>query len=87
MPRVSKPQPETPSGPRLVRKTTPKPPTPPPIVTHDQIALRAYEIFEREGFEHGRHLDHWFRAEQELADVLLTPRAAKKVAGTPRARR
>ena len=83
MPRASKTQPDAPARPRLVRKTTPKAPAPPPPgVSHEQIALRAYALFEQQGFQHGYHLDHWFRAEQELTDVLLTPRPAKKVADT-----
>jgi hypothetical protein len=35
------------------------------VTTHDDIALRAYAIFESEGG--GDHVDHWLRAEQELA--------------------
>src|SRR5262245_53395568 len=30
------------------------------------IAQRAYELFEQEGFPHGRDLDHWFKAESEF---------------------
>ena len=33
-------------------------------VAHDEIAVRAYAIFEREGG--GDHVDHWLRAEREL---------------------
>ncbi len=29
----------------------------------DEIAKVAYEIFEREGMIHGRHLEHWCEAE------------------------
>ena len=31
-----------------------------------EIALRAWEIWQREGCPEGRDLDHWLRAEQEL---------------------
>lgn len=34
--------------------------------THESIALRAYELFERRGREHGRDLDDWLQAEREL---------------------
>jgi hypothetical protein len=34
--------------------------------THDEVALRAYEIWEREGCPAGRDLDHWSMAESEL---------------------
>jgi hypothetical protein len=36
--------------------------------THDDIALRAYEIYLRDGAPHGRDLEHWLRAEAELRD-------------------
>jgi len=32
---------------------------------HDSIAKRAYELFERDGHEPGRALDHWLIAEKE----------------------
>jgi hypothetical protein len=31
--------------------------------THDEIAERAYAIWEREGRPHGRDLEHWLTAE------------------------
>jgi hypothetical protein len=34
--------------------------------TDEQIAQRAYEIFEREGSVHGNNEQHWFRAIEEL---------------------
>jgi HSP20 family molecular chaperone IbpA len=33
---------------------------------HENIARRAFEIFENDGGSWGRDLDHWFRAEAEL---------------------
>ena len=33
-----------------------------------EITRRAYEIWMSEGAEHGCDLDHWLRAERELAD-------------------
>src|SRR3954470_1762721 len=32
----------------------------------DEIAARAYEIYEREGRSDGRAMDHWLQAESEL---------------------
>ena len=32
----------------------------------NEIADRAYDIWEREGRPHGKALDHWLRAETEL---------------------
>jgi hypothetical protein len=34
--------------------------------THEQIAARAYEIYERDGYQEGRELEYWLRAELEL---------------------
>jgi hypothetical protein len=34
--------------------------------THDEIAARAYSIFEERGRPHGRDLEHWFEAEAQL---------------------
>jgi hypothetical protein len=83
MPRVSKSQSAAPTGPRLVKKSAPKPIVE-QAVTHERIAMRAYEIYEQEGFAHGNHLDHWLRAEREL--VTIAPVPSKRAADT-RARR
>jgi hypothetical protein len=34
--------------------------------THDEIARRAYQLFEERGREPGREWEDWFRAEREL---------------------
>lgn len=34
--------------------------------TRDEIARRAYQLFEERGREPGRELEDWFRAESEL---------------------
>lgn len=34
--------------------------------THDDIARRAYALFEERGREHGHHIEDWLRAEREL---------------------
>lgn len=41
--------------------------TPPPL-THDVIAMRAYELYLGDGAPQGRELEHWLRAESELRD-------------------
>lgn len=38
-----------------------------PILSHEEIEQRAYEIYLRRGGGDGRDLDDWFAAEQELA--------------------
>jgi len=35
-------------------------------VSEDDIARRAYEIYESRGAQHGSDLDHWLEAEREL---------------------
>ena len=34
--------------------------------SHEQIAIRAYEIWQLRGGFHGGHEDDWYQAEQEL---------------------
>jgi hypothetical protein len=83
MPRPSKPQPTTPTGPRLVKKRAPQLPIS-TEVTHEQIAIRAYELFEQDGFVHGHHVDHWLTAEQELRNVPALQRPKRAAAARPR---
>ncbi len=44
--------------PRRNRATTP---------SHDDVALRAYELFQARGSEPGHDLEHWLDAESELS--------------------
>ena len=37
-----------------------------PAVTSNDIARRAYELFERRGRTHGAELDDWLEAERQL---------------------
>lgn len=74
--KTSKPQPDAPTGPRLVKRTTSKPKADTlaqPDVSHEQIATRAYEFFQQEGGLHGHHMDHWLRAERELREFTQQP--------------
>lgn len=75
MPRPSKPKRDAPTGPRLVKRTAakPKPSVVQPDLTHEQIAMRAYELFTQEGGAHGQHVDHWLRAERELTAFTQQP--------------
>lgn len=36
------------------------------VVTHEQIARRAYELFESRGRQPGRETEDWIQAEREL---------------------
>jgi hypothetical protein len=38
--------------------------------TEDQIARRAYELYEQRGGEHGYDLDDWLQAERELREPV-----------------
>jgi hypothetical protein len=37
--------------------------------TEDEIARRAYQLFEARGGEHGRDREDWFQAERELRQL------------------
>ena len=39
-----------------------------PDVPQSAIAERAHQIYEREGYPEGLHLEHWLQAEREIAD-------------------
>jgi hypothetical protein len=42
----------------------------------DAIAAHAYELWVADGYQHGKHEDHWLRAEAELrAQLPSTPRS------------
>jgi hypothetical protein len=36
-----------------------------------RVSRRAYELWEQEGGEHGRHEDHWHRANAEIEDDVV----------------
>jgi len=36
---------------------------------HEQIAARAYALWQAEGQPDGRHEEHWYRAAREIAAV------------------
>lgn len=40
------------------------------LPTEDQIRARAYEIYEAQGYENGREVEHWLIAERELRDAV-----------------
>jgi hypothetical protein len=49
------------------RKTTTARPL---LATHDQIALRAHELYERSGRQPGREVEFWLEAERQLREEL-----------------
>lgn len=61
----------------------------------DQVRVIAYSIWEDEGKPHGRHLDHWFRAEaicrdrerRSQASAVAETAAPRKVSPRAKARR
>ena len=48
-------------------------------ITYEQIAQRAYEIWEREGKPEGKEQEHWFKAEEELREGGLKKQKGKKI--------
>jgi len=56
---------------------------------HERISERAYQIWVAEGRGHGRHDEHWQRAEREIAEEELRVAAAMadRAAGTAASRR
>ena len=46
---------------------------------HARIALAAYFIAEKRGFEPGHELDDWFAAEAELAQAEQRPRVTNPI--------
>ena len=56
------------TGKSPARRTAASPATtaPAPLLTHEAIATRAYELFLRRGAGHGQDFEDWLAAEQEL---------------------
>ncbi len=48
-------------------------------ITYEQIAQRAYEIWEREGKPEGKEQEHWLRAEEELRSKDLKKQKGRKI--------
>ena len=44
----------------------------------ERIKQRAYELWQSEGHGHGRHEDHWHRAEREIAAEAAGPGGAPR---------
>jgi hypothetical protein len=49
----------------------------------ERIRQRAYAIWQSEGHGHGRHEDHWRRAEREIAAEEAGPSKAPRRAARP----
>ena len=50
----------------------------------ERIKVRAHQLWEAEGKPHGRHDDHWRRAEEEIdAEGAASSRAFADAVGTP----
>jgi hypothetical protein len=57
-----------------------------PALSRDEIAALAWQIWEKEGSQHGRDQEYWFRAEQQLLAARQqeitpanVPAAARKI--------
>jgi hypothetical protein len=59
-------------------KRVPAAAAPPAAISHEDIARRAYEIYEARGKTGGSPLEDWVLAEQELASLLARAVPKKK---------
>lgn len=48
--------------------------TVPSMPSHEQVSLRAYEIYQSGGYAQGRDQQDWLRAEQEMLAKVVTGR-------------
>jgi len=53
--------------PKVKAETTKKPRKPKAGPTHDQIAFRAYQIYQERGYTPGDPMQDWLQAERDLA--------------------
>jgi len=51
--------------------------------SQNDIAKRAYEIYERNGCQPGREMENWLAAEAELIAAAQKPEAARRPRATP----
>jgi hypothetical protein len=48
-------------------------------INYEDIARRAYELWENEGKPEGKGQEHWLRAEEELRNKDLKKQKGKKI--------
>lgn len=62
-----------------IKETTPRKPRKKPaakeLLLHEEIAKKAYELYELNGREDGKHIEHWLEAEK-----LVTGKKRRKKA-------
>ena len=80
MPRSSRSATGATDPPRTRRPSSKKPNGAANGVSGEEVARRAYEIYESRGRNHGMDLDHWLEAERELkaGPTDVKPRKARK---------
>jgi len=49
------------------------------IITYEEIANRAFEIWQKEGSIEGKEQDHWLRAEAELRKERMKEQKGRKI--------
>jgi len=49
-----------------------------PVPTHDEIAARAYQIYQERGYTPGDPMLDWLQAEQELSATAKPKKATRK---------
>lgn len=66
MPRTNKPANGSSDTPKPARRSKKGNGAAEPFNNPDEVARRAYEIYQRRGGDHGADLDDWLAAEREL---------------------
>jgi hypothetical protein len=51
-----------------------------PALSRDEIAALAWQLWEKEGSQHGRDQEYWYRAEKQLLAAREIPRASDPAA-------
>ena len=66
--------------PKAKSETTKKPRKPKAGPTHDEVAFRAYQIYQERGYTPGDPMEDWLQAERELGGTpKKSARKPKKV--------
>ncbi len=47
----------------------------------DEVARRAYELWEQDGYQHGNHAKHWADAEKQVIGIVTS--GEKQTTGSP----
>jgi hypothetical protein len=54
-------------------------PETPSLSLEDRIRVRAYELYEQRGGEHGHDVHDWLRAEEEIKEIQARSKAVRAI--------